>query len=664
MLWFLQFVIFATSKKQNMKKVSFASRLSRKIVLITSLIFVVALAVMNVQSVRISKKNSVQYSTEILRYTMKDIESTIQQTEKISESIAASIEAFNRSGVKMDTANFFRLLENSVADNPNILGLGVYYEPHAYAKKSKHCGVYVNRDEERGMMVHEYDDDASFAEDGWNYFEMDWYTSVKESGRSVWISPFLDVMDTKDSLLMTTYSVPLTDIKGEIYGVCAVDLSLNWLKDQLASLKPYPKSNIVLADSELNFICNPMSTNPFNGSMYDTPFVPGMDWTVTPGQETFLWEEMEQDGSITLKHKGTTAFCVFGKMENGWILAANSLYSDAFHDIYILLFFLLGLSIAGILILYFSSRSIINTAALPIVEFASAASKITDGRFDVPIIEVDTNDEMMDLGNALRFMQKSVTDYIEQLKITTSEKERLASELNVARTIQAQMLCTHFPRLSKGGIYASSIPAREVGGDLYDFVVNGNELYFILGDVSGKGVPAALLMAITIAAFRASGKKGHSTSEIVSLINNTFCRSNTDLMFVTLVVGKIDMTTGEMDFCNAGHNPMVLITPDGKAGFIKARSNVACGVMEDFPYAGESMSVAPGSRLIIYSDGITEAEDAVKNQYGDDRLLEWAAASDINADDSRTIENLSASVHAFTKGAEQNDDMTMMSISF
>ena len=646
-----------------MKRHTFAGRLSRKIAFITSLVFVIALAVMNVQSIRISKKNSVTYATELLKHAMKDIESSILMSETMTKSIAISIEEFSQARAAIDTANFFDLLERSVSDNPNILGLGIFYEPYAFTNASKYCGLYVNRNDESGTFVHEYDDDESFAEDGWDYFDSEWYSKAKETGESQWVPPFLEYMETMDSLLVTSYAVPIKDSDGTLLGVCAVDLSLDWIEDQLNMLKPYPRSNIVVADYNLNFICNPMSPTPFSGSMYDTPFVPGMDWTVTPGEESTLQTMMTEKGSITIKGNRNVAFCVFGQIENGWVLAANSLYDDAFHDINVLLGILFLLTVAGIIILYYSSRGIIRKAAHPIVEFADAASKITDGHFDIPIPEVDTDDEMTDLGNALRYMQKSVSEYIERLKVTTTEKERLESELNVARTIQAQMLKTDFPDLGKGGIYASSTPAREVGGDLYDFFVSGDILYFILGDVSGKGVPAALLMAITISAFRASGKKGRTSSEIVSLINSTFCSSNQDMTFVTLVAGKIDMKTGEMEYCNAGHNPMVLIGPDGKAAFMKESTNVACGVEESFQYASDEVALKSGSRLVIYSDGITEAEDKSKKQYGEDRLLKWASELDRKATDKEAVESLSKSVHGFAGRAVQNDDMTIMTIS-
>lgn len=398
--------------------------------------------------------------------------------------------------------------------------------------------------------------------------------------------------------------------------------------------------------------------------MYDTPFIPGMSYVLdsTTTLASLLRQQEQQSGRIWINENRKYSVLVVRQMSNGWSLCASALSDDIFSDLVYLRRIILILCAVMLLLLYFFNKSLINNLARPIKNFAKAASKISDGKFDIPIPEVKTNDELMELGNALRFMQKSVTEYIDKLQSTTAEKERLKSELDVARNIQSQMLTKHFPQ--DVGIYATSVPAREVGGDLYDFFVIGNDIYFIVGDVSGKGVPAALLMAITIAAFRAAGQKQHPTKEIVSLINDTFCKSSEDLMFVTLVVGKIDIESGTMDYCNAGHNPMVLVGSDGKASFVKAKTNVACGVLSGFPYSEDTLKLERGSRLIVYSDGITEAENPVKELYSDQRLLDWSE-SNVRKDltDKDLVDRLMQSVNDFADGAEPNDDRTILSLS-
>lgn len=640
-----------------MNKQSFSSRLSYKTVLIGVAIFLVTLLAVAIVGGELMKKRSIDYARSCLTTSVLEAESTIDLIENTTNGIARTAEQFLNAGAKLDTARCYTLLESIVESSPFILGCGFYFEPYKYDKKNYYSGIYANRDKESGEIMYEWDDDEACAEDGWDYFSLDWYAIAKKEMQSNWTPPALENMTTYYQL-MTTYTYPLKGEDGTLYGVLATDLSLDFLQAQLEDIRPYEHSNVVMADEDFKFICNPLANDPFSGKMYDTAFIPGM--TSLIGKD-----EIRPDNEIVVREGLGSAFVVFDKMKNGWNLAVAVTYSDAFKDLFTLWLVMLVIAVVGCVLLYAGSRHIIQKESRPLVDFATAASKITDGRFDVPIPEVKTEDEMKDLGNALSFMQVSVTNYIEELKRTTSEKERLASELNVAHSIQSQMLTKRFPDIQGCSIYANSIPAKEVGGDLYDVFVSGNELFFILGDVSGKGVPAALLMAITIAAFRASVKRGQSTAEIVSLINNTFCKSNEELMFVTLVVGRLKLESGDLEYCNAGHNPMLITDGKGSAHYIHARPNIACGTLEDFPYVAESLNLAEGTRLIIYSDGVTEAETAEKDQFSEDRLLEWAKsyASDTSHSDMECVEHLGAAVKHFTAGAEQSDDITMMTIS-
>lgn len=641
-----------------MKRKTFAARLSFKTVLIGVLIFLATLLILAIVGGRIMNARSIKFSKQCLHNTALEAQATFNTIECTTDAIAATTEEFLRTGIVLDTSRCFRLLNHVVESSPFILGSGFYYEPYAFDKKNYYSGIYVSRDKFTGETVKEWDDDEACAEDGWDYFSLDWYTIPKKEGKKCWTPPALENMTTYYQL-MTSYTYPLNDKNGNMYGVFSTDLSLDFLLNQLEAIRPYNNCNVIIADKDYKFICNPLSNDPFSGSMLDTPFIPGINKTLSKT------ELQENDGSLTVRDGAKKAFVVFEQMENGWTIAVAVRYEDAFHDLFMLWLSMLGMAIIGIILLYLISRYIIYKESRPIVAFAEAASKITDGRFDVPIPEVKTKDEMKDLGNALSFMQESVTNYIEELKTTTSEKERLASELNVAHAIQKQMLTDKFPELDSIGIHASSYPAKEVGGDLYDFFISGQYLYFIIGDVSGKGVPAALLMAITIAAFRATIKNSSSTADVVSTINDTFCQSNEDLMFVTVIVGKINLDNGKVEFCNGGHNPMVITDKNGNASFIQAKPNIACGAFSGFPYKEESFTMEKGSRLVIYTDGVTEAETVEKDQYGESRLIEWAKTYACNTanSDEECVASLENEVKTFTNGANQSDDITIMSIS-
>jgi sigma-B regulation protein RsbU (phosphoserine phosphatase) len=202
-----------------------------------------------------------------------------------------------------------------------------------------------------------------------------------------------------------------------------------------------------------------------------------------------------------------------------------------------------------------------------------------------------------------------------------------------------------------------------VGGDLYDFILKGDCLHFAVGDVSGKGVPASIMMAITRATLHFMAGLGLPLHESIGKINNGVADGNSNDMFVTLFIARIDLKTLRMDFCNAGHNPLVVVPPDGKPYFLKAKSNLAVGLFENFPYETESIDLQPGTRLVAYTDGVTEAENAAMEQYGNERLLEEVGKMGHDMDNKTAVDQLYRSVLDFTNGNPQNDDITIISLT-
>ena len=226
------------------------------------------------------------------------------------------------------------------------------------------------------------------------------------------------------------------------------------------------------------------------------------------------------------------------------------------------------------------------------------------------------------------------------------------------------MLPQNFPVRDDCSLHAMVVPAKEVGGDLYDFVVVEDSVFFLVGDVSGKGVPAALFMSITRAAFRFIGALGLPMHEVMRRVSDCLCDGNTSGMFVTIFAGSLDLKTGSMVYCNAGHNPIVVVKPDGKASYLRAKPNLAAGLFPGFPYESETIQLERGTRLVLYTDGVTEAERADKSQFGEDRLLEWASQLNPSALSNTIVTDLYHQVKKFTDGAEQNDDITILSIQW
>lgn len=249
----------------------------------------------------------------------------------------------------------------------------------------------------------------------------------------------------------------------------------------------------------------------------------------------------------------------------------------------------------------------------------------------------------------------------DQLEETTAAKERIESDLRIARDIQRSMVPSTFPDRPDLDLYASMTPAREVGGDLYGYLLQDDKLYFALGDVSGKGVPASLFMAQATRLFRTLAAQQMMPAEICTRINDALSGEDNEAgMFVTMFMGLVDLKTGHLDFCNAGHNPPVLVE-SGKAAFIEMLPNAPIGLWPGMQYEGEELQSIMDMPLFVYSDGLNEAENRQQEQFSDERLVEILERTPFESS-KQMIELLSTEVEKHRDGAEPNDDLTMLCV--
>ena len=243
-----------------------------------------------------------------------------------------------------------------------------------------------------------------------------------------------------------------------------------------------------------------------------------------------------------------------------------------------------------------------------------------------------------------------------------TEQERIESEFRIAREIQMSMVPHEFPHRDGLDMYASMAPAREVGGDLYGYVMADEQLYFCLGDVSGKGVPASLFMAQATRLFQTLAKQGMLPAEICTRMNDALSgKDNENGMFVTCFVGLIDLKSGHLSFCNAGHNPPVIGGSSSKGDFLEMESNAPLGLWPGLEYVGEEIDTIKGRPLFIYSDGLTEAENDQQQQFGNELLLSILRNTQFESS-KQVIDTLAAEVEKHRNGAEPNDDLSMMCI--
>ena len=248
-----------------------------------------------------------------------------------------------------------------------------------------------------------------------------------------------------------------------------------------------------------------------------------------------------------------------------------------------------------------------------------------------------------------------------QLEETTSAKERIESELRIARHIQESIVPNVFPRRDDLDLYASMTPAKEVGGDLYDYLFIDDNLCFCVGDVSGKGVPAALFMAQVIRLFRAMAKRHYTPEKIATELNAELAEHNDDGMFVTMFIGMVHLPTGKLNFCNAGHNPPVLGCGN-ESQFISMESNAPIGLWEGLQFTGESIESIRGKQLFVYTDGLNEAENPQQKQFGDEQLLDIIKRT-CNMNALGIVETMKSEVKRHRNGADPNDDLTLLCLN-
>jgi len=280
---------------------------------------------------------------------------------------------------------------------------------------------------------------------------------------------------------------------------------------------------------------------------------------------------------------------------------------------------------------------------------------------------VKNNDEIGVLAGSIERMEQRIVKYVDDLTKVTAENERIATELNLAAKIQESMLPNVFPPFpdrTEFDIYASMVPAKEVGGDFYDFfLVDDDHLCLVIADVSGKGIPAALFMMVSKIILANYAKMGKTPSEILTAANAAICSTNREDMFVTVWLGILEISTGSLTAANAGHEYPVLMKPDGIFELYKDKHEFVIGGIAGLRYKEYTIDIKPGSKLFLYTDGVTDATDSEKQLFGTERMVD-ALNEKSDGSPQEILKTVRNSVNAFVKNAEQFDDLTMLCLEY
>ncbi len=549
--------------------------------------------------------------------------------------------------------------------NPNIMGAAVAYNPDCEPKKGQPFAPYVYRDsagiQTKQLNTKEYD-----------YLHKNWYVQPLAMDSDFWSEPYVDIGGGE--VLMSTYSMPLTNSKDEIYAVQTADLSLDWIADMKYKVDSIINQDYYFGKDSAGhascFIVTKQGTfiaHPTNDLEADATIHDFLKKQTGRNSRSIVNEILsESEGMTTFRNKEGDIFSIFHSPieRTGWRMGIIVPDKDIYSIINILIMVLMAIMLFGLLVVGLVCRSAIHRLTKPITRFANSAEEIAKGNFKAELPVIKSKDELLQLHNSFVTMQQSLINQIEQTRIVNEEKGRIDKELQIANNIQMSMIPKIFPPFPERtdiDVYARLTPAKEVGGDIYDFYIRDEKLFFCIGDVSGKGVPAALVMAVTHTLFRTLSAHEALPNRILAAINHSLTEGNDSSMFVTLFIGVLDLPTGRLRYSNAGHNAPLIIS-DNEEHMLPCDPNVPIGVMENWKFTIQETTIDLYSTIFLYTDGLTEAEDIHQNQFQDSRIV--AAARKASTQPQKLIEQMTLSVHQFVGEAEQNDDQTMLAIQY
>jgi sigma-B regulation protein RsbU (phosphoserine phosphatase) len=514
----------------------------------------------------------------------------------------------------------------------------------------------------------------------------EWYKLGANTSGTGWTDLYISA--SEEILMVTCYRSAYNSEK-KMIGVIGLDITLSSLNDRIINTQVGQKGYALLLDKNGKVIAHPKLSK--GNQQWDESFKTD-NWLTGPNiqlRKIALEMTRGRSGVQQCNFGGGEKYIAYAPLKStNWsigvvmpvdeivmpakitkdkiIARRNFTENDIKNRLTSMKWYSLAFFLGIILIISIIAIKLSNTITKPLLSLNKGAQVIGNGKLDHKI-DIKTGDELENLADTFNKMADDLKIYIENLQKVTAAKEKIQSELNVAREIQLGLLhkiFPPFPDCSQFDLYAMLEPAKEVGGDLYDFFFMDDEhLCFALGDVSDKGVPAALFMTITMALIRNTAEESFNPAIMMSRINDTLSSDNPRAMFVTLIIGRLNIRTGEILYANGGHNPPILIRNNSKPVFKKELSGPLVGHMDGIPFKDISLQMNPGDYLFLYTDGVTEALNTRNEFFSDKRLLSEVANTKEKGVERITLE-IRKKIMKYTDSAPQSDDIAMMMIRF
>ena len=561
----------------------------------------------------------------------------------------------------LDNADkMYDIINRMLKLNPYMRSCGIYFVEGYYPQKGRLFAPYASRCD---SVIMESQDAC---DQGNDYVKAEWFKEAISNKEGYWAKPFLD-NDSAQSPLVS-YLLPIRDAQQRTVAVLGVDLSLSWLNEKMQPTRALNWKNSEEWNPEYQLYF-------FMTDSTGTILVhPDTKRLVVENMQPYINDDNKNWGYLSVADSREEEKVVEGVKT---LLCRQVIkYTDWDICLVMPLFFIdvVGYAIAGIaimfillglLVVYFFGRRSIKKQVRPLKQLATTADEVAKGNFKTVLPELKSRDEIHMLRDSFAQMQQSLTQYVEDLRATTAQKASMESELKVAHDIQMSMLPKTFPPYPERNdldIFGSLTPAKGVGGDLFDFYIRDEQLFFCIGDVSGKGIPASLYMAVTRSLFRNISQHVSKPDHIVNALNQAQSDGNDTNMFVTLFVGVLDLKTGKLSYCNAGHDAPLLLGSEVK--LLPCECNLPIGVIADFTFEQQEITVERPTTIFLFTDGLNEAENIDHAQFGDERIMSIAESMVTNGqlEPTQVIRHMTDAVHTFVGIAEQSDDLTMLAI--
>ena len=613
-----------------------------KIILITLSTFSILLIIFSSVSYlyyRDTKSIMINFASKNIASYVQDINKEVIKIEKNAKDLAMMGELYYKFEKNKYVAEktILQLFENY----PESLGGGIWFKAYiVYPNKKLSC-IYAYRNNQNQIVL-----DNSFESEEYNYLEQNWYKEIlpqiSKEDNIEWSFPYFE-KEGSDTLMITAGS-GMYDDAGNLIGISTVDWEIDSVIKSIDKIKPTPNSFALFGDPTADYI------------IAYTDKTVNQKELIGKSLKNIPWYNKNLINVTYMTYQDKVYIPYVKTLDNGMEIIVCVPKVELFTNIVKSVSILCALLIimAGIIssLLYSGLK---NNILKPIGKLIYIANKI--GRGDTNIeIAIEKPEEFAKLASTFN---KMTTD----IKAITRDKERINSELAIAKSIQTSSLPDIFPPFpdrKEFDIYASMIAAREVGGDFYDFYfTDDNHFMFLIADVSGKGIPAALFMMTTKTLINNLSMVEHDPKKLITQINKKICANNKNNLFITMFAAIVDVNTGEMSCINCGHNPPVIKQGNNNYEYMNVNPNFALGVIEDADFEIYETKLEQGDSIYLYTDGITEAFNNNNEMYGEDRLLKC-----INSTKNKNVEDLVqtiiSDVNAFAGGIMQSDDMTML----